>query len=105
MRTSSKLSTNREWTTTAFIVGARSLFSCSFRLRETGGEEEGRKGREEERRGGREGRRGGREGKKEGKGEREEEGWSGERQKGGSRGMRGKGSEVWSGKKENREGQ
>ena len=64
MRTSSKLSTNREWTTTAFMVGARSLFSCSFRLRETGGEEErreGRKGgREEGRKGGREGRRGGR---------------------------------------------
>lgn len=32
MRSSSKLSTNLEWTTTAFIAGARSAFSLSLRL-------------------------------------------------------------------------
>ena len=32
IRSSSKLSTNLEWTTTAFIAGARSAFSLSLRL-------------------------------------------------------------------------
>ena len=100
MRTSSKLSTNREWTTTAFMVGARSLFSCSFRLRETGGGEEGKGGREEGRKGGREGRRGGR--RKDGV---EEKGVERDKKKDQEERGETEVRRVWSGEKENREGQ